>query len=255
MPELAVVLPTYNEADNLGLLVEGLEKLALDLHVLVVDDNSQDGTQQVAQELAEAYGNVTIIVRSSKSGLGSALRLGLKEALATGATYLITMDADCSHDPRDVVRLLKVARNGTVDLVQGSRYVDGGGVQGYPLSRQLPSRVANLLYHWCAGSAQESTTNFRIFTRKAASLVVDRAKGRGYEFVPEAVLLVLAAGLRVGEVPILFTGRLRGSSKLGTKQALWAIASIFSASFQYRLRLGRFSRRPSQDGEPPDESP
>ena len=247
MPELTVVLPTYNEVDNLALVVEGLERLSLDLHVLVVDDNSQDGTQQVAENLAEVYGNIEIIVRPRKSGLGSALRLGLKEALATGAPYLMTMDADCSHDPRDVVRLLEMAREGTVDLVQGSRYAHGGGVQGYALSRQLTSRVANLLYRWCAGSTQESTTNFRVFTRKAASLVVDRAKGRDYEFVPEAVLLVLAAGLRVDEVPILFTGRLRGSSKLGTKQALRGLVSIFSTSFQYRLRLGRFARRPSDD--------
>ena len=250
MAELAVVLPTYNEAGNLALVVKELEGLGLDLHLLIVDDNSQDGTQQVAKELAEEFGNVTVIARPGKLGLGSALRVGLKEALASDARYLITMDADCSHDPRDVVRLLEVMRGGTVDLVQGSRYVDGGGVRQYALSRQLPSRIVNLMYHWCAGSPHESTTNFRVFTRRAASLVVDRAEGRDYEFVPEAVLLVLAAGLSVVEVPILFTGRLRGSSKLGTKQALRGIVSIFSASFQYRLRLGRFARRSWDVGEP-----
>lgn len=252
MADLAVVLPTYNEATNLPLVVNELEGLGLDLHLLIIDDNSPDGTQQVAKDLAETFGNVTVIVRPGKLGLGSALRVGLKEALDSGARYVITMDADCSHDPRDVVRLLEVMREGTVDLVQGSRYVEGGGVRQYALLRQLPSRVVNLMYHWCAGSPKESTTNFRVFTRRAASLVVDRAKGRDYEFVPEAVLLVLAAGLRVGEVPILFTGRVRGSSKLGRKQVLRGIVSIFSASFQYRLRLGRFARRPWDVGRPGD---
>lgn len=243
MAELAVVLPTYNEAGNLALVVNDLEGLGLDLHLLIIDDNSQDGTQQVANELAQAFGNVTVIVRPAKLGLGSALRIGLKEALASGARYVATMDADCSHDPSDLVRLLELIRGGSVDLVQGSRYADGGGVRQYALARRLPSRIVNLLYHWCAGSPREATTNFRVFTRRAARLVVDRAKGGDYEFVPEAVLLLLAAGLRVGEVPILFTGRLRGTSKLGAKQVLRGIVSIFTASFQYRLRLGRFARR------------
>ena len=242
MADLAVVLPTYNEADNLAQVVNGLESLDLDLQLLVVDDNSQDGTQRVAETLSETFGNLTVIVRPGKLGLGSALRLGLQEALSRGARYVVTMDADCSHDPRDLVRLLKVIREGAVDLVQGSRYVDGGGVRDYAVSRQLPSLVVNLLYHWCAGSPRESTTNFRVFTRRAASLVVDRAIGKDYEFVPEATLLVLAAGLKVGEVPILFTGRARGSSKMGTKQALKGIVSVFCASFQYRLGLGRFAR-------------
>ncbi len=250
MPELAVVLPTYNEADNLGLVVRELEGLGVDLHLLVVDDNSQDRTQQVARELSDAFGNVTVVGRPGKMGLGSALRVGLKEALATGARYVITMDADCSHDPRDVPRMLEVIRGGTADLVQGSRYVDGGGVRGLALSRRFSSRAANLLYHWCAGAPHECTNNFRVFTRRAASLVAARAKGRDYEFVPEAVLLVLAAGLKVEEVPILFTGRVRGDSKLGTKQAVRGIASIFSASLQYRLHMGRFARRPATDGGP-----
>ncbi len=243
MAELAVVLPTYNEAENLAQVVGGLEGLGLDLQLLVVDDNSQDGTQEVARELAETFGNLTVIARPSRLGLGSALRRGLKEAMNEGASYVATMDADGSHDPRDLPRLLDVMRGGTVDLVQGSRYVDGGGVRNYALPRRLASRMVNLLYHWCAGSPRECTTNFRVFTRRAASLVVDRAKGKDFEFVPEAALLVLASGLKVCEAPILFTGRTRGRSKMGTKQALRGTASMFTASFQFRFGLGRFSRR------------
>lgn len=251
MAELAVVLPTYNEAGNLGFLVRELEGLAVDLHLFVVDDNSQDGTQQEALELSRAFGNVTTIGRPGKLGLGSALRAGLTQALATDARYVITMDSDCSHDPQDVSRLLEAIRGGRADLVQGSRYVQGGGIQGMALIRRFSSRLANLFYHWCAGAPHESTTNFRAFSRKAASLVAARAKGRHFEFVPEALLLVLAAGMRVDEVPIVFTARVRGSSKVGAEQIARGIASVFSASLQYRLRLGRFSRRAYVDGAGP----
>ena len=250
MAELAVVLPTYNEAANLGPVIHDLERLELDLHLLIVDDNSRDGTRQVARELSETFGNVTLIDRPGKMGLGSALRLGLHEALSTDARYVVTMDADRSHDPLDLPRLLDVIRNGATDLVQGSRYINGGSVRSLALSRRFSSRVANLFYHWCAGAPHDTTTNFRAFSRRAASLVVDRARGRDFEFVPEAVLLVLAAGMKVGEVPICFTGRISGNSKLGTTQALRGIAALFSNSLQYRLGSGRFSRRPSSYGRP-----
>ncbi len=244
MAELAIVLPTYNEVGNLELLVRDLEALALDLQLFIVDDNSRDGTPQVAWELSRAFGNVTTIGRPHKMGLGSALRAGLTQALATDARYLITMDADCSHDPRDVPRLLEAITGTGADLVQGSRYVEGGGVQGMALIRRLSSRIANLFYHWCAGAPHESTTNFRVFSRRAASLVVTRATGRHFEFVPEALLLVRAAGMRVDELPIVFKVRARGSSKVGIQQIVRGIVSVFSVSLQCRMRLGRFSRRP-----------
>ena len=250
MSELAVVLPTYNEAENLAQVVHGLELLGEDLQVLVVDDESEDGTGQVAQGLSRRFGNVTVVPRPGKLGLGSALNLGLREALATGARYVVTMDADCSHDPRDVHRLLRAMRDGTPDMVQGSRYTEGGDIRGMGLPRRWGSRVANLFYHWFAGAPHECTNNFRIFSRRAAFVVADRAKGRDFEFVPEAVLLVLAAGLKVDEVPIVFTGRVRGSSKLGLKQALKGIVSLFNACLQYRLRVGRFARRPAFDPTP-----
>ena len=250
MSELAIVLATYNEADNLGPLVDALERLGEDLHLLVVDDNSPDGTQRVAQGLSATYGNITIIGRPGKLGLGSALREGLKAALATDARYIMTMDADQSHDVGDVSRLLEAIRSGEVDMVQGSRYVQGGEVQGWASRRHLLSRVANLLYHWCAGAPHESTTNFRVFSRRAAAVVEARAKGSDYEFVPEATLLVLAAGLRVREVPIVFTGRVRGRSKLGTKQAVKGLISFLSVSVQYRLRMGRFGRGPAKANWP-----
>lgn len=251
MVDVAVVLATYNEAANLLSLVDALEQLGEDLHLLVVDDNSPDGTQRVAWELAATYGNITVIGRSGKLGLGSALREGLKGALATDARYLLTMDADHSHDPRDVPRLLAAMRDGAVDLVQGSRYVPGGGVRGWGLRRRWLSRAANLLYRWGAGAPRDCTNNFRVYSRQTATAVLARAKGRDYEFVPEAVLLTLAAGLVVTEVPVVFTNRVRGRSKLGGREAIKAMLAYLGAVVQYRLRLGRFARSPAGAGPAP----
>ena len=262
MPQLAIVLPTYNEAENLGPLVQELESLELDFQLLIVDDNSQDGTRELAEELSAVYPNITVIERPGKLGLGSALRVGLAEALATDAQYVVTMDADRSHDPQDVPRLMaglgitstpnfiEGMANVSPDLVQASRYISGGGITGMPSFRRLSSRVANLIYHWCAGGPNEYTNNFRVFSRSAARVVMERSKGDHYEFVPEAMLLILAAGMRVAEVPTSFNGRVRGSSKLRAKQAIRGIASLFSASIQYRLAIGRFSRQLYRDDPP-----
>ncbi|PKB73428.1 MAG: hypothetical protein BZY75_01930 [SAR202 cluster bacterium Io17-Chloro-G7] len=261
MPQLAIVLPTYNEAQNLGPLVRGLENLGLDFQLLIVDDNSSDGTRELAGELAETYKNITVIKRPGKSGLGSALRTGLTAALATDAQYVVTMDADQSHDPLEVPRLLagltpglKIGPTNEVDarpdLVQGSRYIAGGGITGMTAFRRFSSHLANLIYHWCARGPQECTNNFRVYSRRAAALVVERSKGDHYEFVPEATLIILAAGLNVAEVPTIFKCRVTGSSKLGAMQAIRGIAALFSTTIQYKLAMGRFSRRPYEGGPP-----
>ena len=164
-------------------------------------------------------------------------------ALTGDARYILTMDGDLSHDPADVPRLLDAMRRERADLVQGSRYMTGGTIHNWSLGRRALSRCANLLFHWGTGGPRESTTNFRILSRRAASLVLDRARGSGYEFVPEVMLLTLASGLRVVEVPITFTDRERGKSKLGKSQALGHILYSLGCIAQYRLGLGRFSRR------------
>ena len=243
MPELAVVIATYNEAENLGPLVEALENLGQDLHLVVVDDDSPDGTGLIAQRLSSKFGNITVVNRPGKLGLGTALQAGLAVALDTGAQYLMTMDADYSHDPADVPRLLCAAKTSGAAMVQGSRYAPGGGVRGWDRKRRLLSRAANLVYHWGAGTPHECTTNFRVFSRRAASAVLSRATGSGFEFMPESTLLVLAAGLQIQEVPITFSDRRLGESKLDKRQVLKGITFCFSNVLLYRLRLGRFSRR------------
>lgn len=247
MPELAVILATYNEVENLTQLVEALEDLGEDLHLVVVDDASPDGTGLVAQQLSSRFGNITIVNRPARLGLGSALQTGLAVALEAGARYVMTMDADLSHDPADVPKLLSTIKMGCADMVQGSRYVPDGGIRGWNSKRRLLSRAANLLYHWGAGAPHECTTNFRVFSRRAVSAVLSRAKGNGYEFMPESTLLVLASGLRVQEVPITFTNRRLGQSKMDKRQVLKGIIFCFSSISRYRLRLGRFSRRHAHD--------
>ena len=129
MAKLGIVLATYNEAGNLPVLIESLEEIlpSAGFRVFVVDDNSPDGTSDVARGLASRYGNISLITRPGKMGLGSALRDGMGAALAEGCAYVLTMDADLSHNPRDVPKLLELAESGGADLVQGSRYVGGWG--------------------------------------------------------------------------------------------------------------------------------
>ena len=243
MAELAIVLAVYNEAENLTLLVDALEGLGENLEIIVVDDSSPDGTARLARQLSDRYGNITLIQRPAKLGLGSALRDGMAAALTGDARCILTMDGDLSHDPADVPRLLDAMRRERADVVQGSRYTPGGGIRNWSLGRRALSRCANLLFHWGTGGPKESTTNFRIFSRWAASVVLDRAQGNGYEFVPEVMLLALASGLQVVEVPITFTDRERGKSKLGKSQAIGHILHSLGGIVQYRLGLGRFSRR------------
>ena len=248
MPELAIVLATYNEAENLPPLIEALEGLGEDLEIVLVDDSSPDGTYKVAQRLSDRFGNLTLIQRPAKLGLGSALRDGLAAAHKSGAEFTLTMDADLSHDPREAPRLLEAIRTEGADVVQGSRYMPGGTILNWGLGRRVLSRGANLLFHWGAGAPLESTTNFRVFSRRAVSVILDRARGAGYEFVPEAMLVALSAGLRVVEVPITFTDRRLGESKLGRAQAVSDILHSLASVVQFRLGVGRFSRR--QAGEP-----
>lgn len=247
MPQLAVVLATYNEVGNLAPLVKALEGLGEDLCLIVVDDNSQDGTQDVIKDLSAVFGNITTIHRPRRLGLGSALQAGLKAALATDARYVMTMDADRSHDPDDVPRLLEAIQSGNCGVVQGSRYVSGGAVRQWAAKRRLLSRAANLLYQWGTGGPRECTTNFRVFSRPAVSMILSRAKGIGYEFVPEALLLAMAGGYKVREVPITFTGRQSGKSKMGLRDVLKGFFFSFNVVMKYRLGLGRFSRRQPAD--------
>ena len=244
MAKLGIVLATYNEAGNLPPLIESLEGLVLPLEtrIFVVDDDSPDGTSSVARGLASRYGNISLITRPGKLGLGSALRDGMSAALAEECTYVLTMDADLSHNPQDVPRLLEAAETDGADLVQGSRFVRGGGTANLEWRRRLQARVANSLCHWLLGSPREATTSFRIYNVRTANFVVQESRGRDFEFQPECILVAMKHHLRIVEVPIIFCGRAEGKSKLGlAHNTRWLMFFIW-ALISSRMRIGRFSR-------------
>jgi dolichol-phosphate mannosyltransferase len=220
-----VVIPTYNEAASIGRIVEAV-RATQRAHVLVVDDNSPDGTGKIADWLAERDYGVHVLHREEKAGLGAAYRAGLRWGLASGYDALGEMDADGSHDPADVPRLIDAL--GNADLVIGSRYVPGGAVRNWPLTRQLLSRGANYYVRACTGlPVQDATAGFRMFRRQVlARLNLDSVQSDGYSFQIEMALRTHAAGFRVVEIPITFVERAVGASKMTRSivfEALWRV--------------------------------
>ena len=223
-----LVIPTYNEAENLVGLVEAalgvLEVAAPDgFAILVVDDASPDGTGELADRLAAEREPVRVLHRPAKAGLGPAYLAGFATALAEGAGYVLEMDADFSHDPADLARLLAAARDGA-DLALGSRYVPGGGVTDWGALRRLVSRAGSLYARWTLGvDVYDLTGGFKCF-RRATLEAIDfpTVRSRGYAFQIELTYRVHRCGLSIVELPIVFRERRVGSSKMSWRIALEA---------------------------------
>jgi len=218
-----VIVPTYNERDNLPVLVEALLRTP-ELRVLVVDDQSPDGTGAVADTLAErAQGRVSVLHRQGPRGFGLSYVDGIQWALQTDATVVCQMDADLSHDPADVPRLL--AQTAAADVVVGSRYVPGGRVENWPARRVLLSAFANRYVRTITRlPIRDCTSGFRCWRRDAlARLALGRMRSNGYAFQVEMVWEAASAGCRVAEVPITFVERRQGSSKLSSGVLLEAV--------------------------------
>ncbi|NMB48399.1 polyprenol monophosphomannose synthase [Candidatus Kuenenbacteria bacterium] len=229
--QAVVIIPTYNEKDNLAQLVKAIFNLSIPgLSVLIVDDNSPDGTGQLAEELADHY-PLRVIHRSGKLGLGSAYREGFRHCLDQGAEYLIEMDADFSHDPKDLPRLLAAATG--ADLVIGSRKVPGGQIIGWNWRRKLYSHGAMFFACLLLGlKTRDITAGFRCF-RASALRAIDYTgiKSNGYAFQIEMVYRLEKAGLKINELPVTFLDRQRGSSKLGTKDILEFFKLVLKLKF------------------------
>lgn len=220
-----VVVPTYNEAATIARVVTAVRATGV-ADVLVVDDGSPDGTGRIADALAAADGGVHVLHREDKQGLGAAYRAGLQWGLAQGYDALGEMDADGSHDPADVPRLRSALDN--ADLVIGSRYVPGGGVRHWPLTRRLLSRGGNWYVHlWTGLPVRDATAGFRLFRRATlAALDLESIVSDGYAFQVELALRAHAAGFRVVEIPIVFVERTEGTSKMSRSivlEALWRV--------------------------------
>jgi dolichol-phosphate mannosyltransferase len=219
-----VVIPTYEEAGNLAALVAAV-RAALDCTIGIVDDGSPDGSGEIADALAD-----WVIHRERKQGLASAYVAGFRRALAEGADYVLEMDADFSHDPADLPRLLDAARAGA-DVVLGSRYVEGGGVEGMPLHRRLLSRGGSAYARAVLGCPlRDLTGGFKCFRADALRAIdLDAIAATGFAFQVEATYRAVRAGLRVEEVPIVFHERRAGHSKLSAgiaAEALWRIPAL-----------------------------
>ena len=235
--QTAVIVPTYNEKDNLEPLVTQLLSLPLDIQVIVVDDNSPDGTGDLADRLAEQYaGRVQVIHRAGKLGLGTAYLAGFRRALDAGADLICTTDADFSHNPRYVPSLVNRIRQG-YDLVIGSRYVPGGGTIGCTLTRKLLSWGANAFARAMLGlRAHDTTAGFRCYRREVlARMDLDTIKASGYSFLIEMLYRVQRQGWRVGEVPIIFENRRRGTSKISRDEIIKAMLTVLRLAWA-RLR-------------------
>jgi dolichol-phosphate mannosyltransferase len=226
--QVTVIVPTYNEQENIETLVTQLLALPTHAHVIVVDDNSPDGTGAIADRLAaESNGRVQVIHRAGKLGLGTAYIAGFKQALAEGADLMCTMDADFSHNPRYIPAMVDKIGQGH-DLVIGSRYVPGGGTSGCTFSRELLSWGANAFARTMLGlHAHDTTAGFRCYRWEVlASLDLDEIKASGYSFLIEMLYRVQRRGWRVGEVPIIFENRRLGTSKISRDEIIKAMGTV-----------------------------
>lgn len=236
--EALVVIPTYNERDNIAGVVGALLALPADLGVLVVDDNSPDGTGGIVDEIAAREPRVHVMHRAGKLGLGTAYIAGFKWALAsTDARYVFEMDADFSHDPAAVPRFLDRIRD--ADLVIGSRYVEGVTVVNWPLSRLILSVSANIYTRIVTGMPlHDATGGFKCFRREVlAALPLDRIRSDGYSFQIEMNFHAWKRGFRIVEMPIVFTDRLVGASKM-SRRIIWEAVIMV-----WKLRFASLRRR------------
>jgi dolichol-phosphate mannosyltransferase len=226
----AVIIPTYNESDNIITLVEEIVGLEAVAHIIIVDDNSPDGTGQIADELAKQHHEVHVIHRPGKLGLGTAYIAGFKFALTLPTDCIMTMDADFSHHPRYIPSLIAQTRG--YDLSIGSRYVDGGGAVNCNLWRRFLSRMSNTVACLTLGlQASDCTAGFRCYRRQVLEAIdLDSIFSSGYSFLVEMLYKCQQLEYRVGEVPIIFENRQQGASKI-SRSEIWKAAHTV-------LRLG-----------------
>jgi dolichol-phosphate mannosyltransferase len=233
-----VLLPTLNEAENLPRLVDALRALAPAPEMVVVDDGSPDGTGEIAEGLAHGRRDLTVVHRVGPRGFGEALTEGFRVALERGAEAVVTMDGDFSHDPLDVPRILAALED--ADLVIGSRYTEGGSLRAWPLYRRLLSATANAFVRVLFRlPARDCTSGFRAYKRQALEGIPwPGLHSPGYSFLVEVLYWVAQTPpVTIREVPICFTERRAGRSKMGLHEILWGAANLLKLRLQ--LFLGR----------------
>lgn len=227
MPDALILLPTYNEVENLATTLGRLRQAVPGADVLIVDDGSPDGTGELADRLAAGDPGVSVLHRSTKEGLGTAYLAGFRVAIADGYDYVVEIDADGSHDPATLPEMLALAREGA-DLVIGSRWVPGGLVRNWPWPRQAVSRTGNTYARLVLGSQiRDLTSGFRVFRSDVLSMIdLTAVSSHGYCFQVELAWRVESAGFQVTEHPITFVERRLGKSKMHTGIVLEALGRV-----------------------------
>ena len=238
------MIPTYDEAANVAEVLEKVRAAAPEVDILVVDDSSPDGTAAVARQAAEQLGQIDVLVREKKEGLGNAYRHGFRVGMERGYERLVQMDADLSHDPLVIPRLLAGLDNG-LEMVIGSRYIPGGAVPHWPWYRRALSRYGNRYACGVLGmDVNDATSGFRAYKAdvlKAIDVYSTRAKGYGFQI--ETAYRMWRHAAAVDEVPIIFTDRVRGYSKLSMSVAAEELLLVTWWGFRDRV-VARFRRRP-----------
>lgn len=230
---IAVIIPTYCEAQNIEELIRRLKSLNLDLWIIVVDDSSPDGTASIVKTLMKSYDNITLIERPKKLGIGTAILDGLKPISSSGkdVDYVAVMDADLSHDPDDLPKLVEGIDE--FDIVVGSRYVEGGLIEGWGLKRKMISGAANLLANKILGlGVKDATSGYRVYRFKAMLEVIDKIENFGFSFQIESLYHLIKEGFKVDERPIKFVNRKRGKTKLNLKEILSFIYTLIKLKFR-----------------------
>lgn len=231
-----VIVPTYNERENLPTLVERLLKLPVSVDLLIVDDNSPDGTGELADSFSLTHPEIHVLHRSQKQGLGRAYCAGFAWALEKGFDFIFEMDGDLSHNPDDIPAFLKAAQN--ADLVLGSRYCNGIRVINWPLNRLMLSLCAAKYVQMITGMPfSDPTGGFKCFRRQTLqSIDLGSVDSNGYSFQIEMTHKIWRQGLRIAEVPIIFTDRFHGTSKMSPKIVREALRITWRLLFQNRMR-------------------
>jgi len=247
VPNSIVIIPTYNEKENIARIIHKVLSLDGDFNILIIDDNSPDGTASIVKELiAENQNKVFLIERSGKLGLGTAYIAGFKWALEHQYEYIFEMDADFSHDPNDLLRLYDACQNGKADLAIGSRYVSGINVINWPLKRVLMSYMASVYVRKVTGmSIMDTTAGFKCYRHTVLETIdIEKIKMKGYGFQIEMKFKTWKYRFKIMEVPIIFTDRKEGTSKMS--------GGIFGEAFKgvIRMKIGSYFHSYKRESSP-----
>jgi len=232
MSDSLIIIPTYNEKENIGKMLDAVMALTFSFDVLIIDDNSKDGTAAIVKDYIKQFPNrIHIEERSGKLGLGTAYIHGFKWALKREYQYIFEMDADFSHNPNDLIRLRNACTEGNADLSIGSRYITGVNVVNWPMGRVMMSYFASIYVRIVTGmTIRDTTAGFKCYNRKVlASINFDKIKFTGYAFQIEMKFAAWKLGFKIVEVPIIFTDRSEGQSKMSGgifKEAIFGVLSI-----------------------------